>query len=220
MTYGCISFSGACRFLRFSLAADALSSLLFVAFRGCGKWNRQYVVVGFDGCVGGDEDGGEGGGEGGGDGDGKLELLASEEARGAVASEAVAGAATVQSEVTSEETRGGIATAGGGEGGGDGDGKLELLASEEARGAVASEAVAGAATVQSEVTSEETRGGIATAAEPTEALPAPSGPTMHEHLSASRTSPRIEELPKPAGTPVRAQTRHLTLFGRDGRNCR
>ena len=83
------------------------------------------MVVGFDGCVGGDEDGGEGGGEGGGDGDGKLELLASEEARGAVASEAVAGAATVQSEVTSEETRGGIATAGGGEGGGDGDGKLE-----------------------------------------------------------------------------------------------
>ena len=55
------------------MAADALSSLLFVAFRGCGKWNRQYVVVGFDGCVGGDEDGGEGGGEGGGDGDGKLE---------------------------------------------------------------------------------------------------------------------------------------------------
>ena len=168
MTYGCISFSGACRFVRFSLAVDALSSLLFVAFRGCGKWNRQYVVVGFDGCVGGDEDGGEGGGEGG----------------------------------------------------GDGDGKLELLASEEARGAVASEAVAGAATVQSEVTSEETRGGIATAAEPTEALPAPSGPTMHEHLSASRTSPRIEELPKPAGTPVRAQTRHLTLSSCDGRNCR
>ena len=73
------------------------------------------MVVGFDGCVGGDEDGGEGGGEGGGDGDGKLEKVASEE--------------------------------------------------------------------------------------------------------ASRTSPSIEELPKPAGTPVRAQTRHLTLLC-DGRNCR
>ena len=56
--------------------------------------------------------------------------------------------------------------------------------------------MAGAATVQSEVTSEETRGGIATAAEPTEALPAPSGPTMHEHLSASRTAVSISFAPR------------------------